>query len=182
LSIQRRTARVRNVVRSPADVLLFARMLGWAAALPLLKRRMALPKLVEIAVPEVRADADRRPETVIAFSRWVYRIPGFRDNCLEKSLLTYRYLPADGGRYRLVLGVRASKAEGPPGHAWLTIDGVPVHDTSESLADLVPILAFDSAGRRETPESGGRTAPRTGDGDQRGEQPEDEREGSPDPR
>jgi hypothetical protein len=157
-------------------------MLGWAAALPLLKRRMALPKLVEIAVPEVRADADRRPETVIAFSRWVYRIPGFRDNCLEKSLLTYRYLPADGGRYRLVLGVRASKAEGPPGHAWLTIDGVPVHDTSESLADLVPILAFDSAGRRETPESGGRTAPRTGDGDQRGEQPEDEREGSPDPR
>jgi hypothetical protein len=157
-------------------------MLGWAAALHLLKRRMALPKLVEIAVPEVRADADRRPETVIAFSRWVYRIPGFRDNCLEKSLLTYRYLPADGGRYRLVLGVRASKAEGPPGHAWLTIDGDPVHDTSESLADLVPILAFDSAGRRETPESGGRTAPRTGDGDQRGEQPEDEREGSPDPR
>jgi hypothetical protein len=157
-------------------------MLGWAAALPLLKRRMALPKLVEIAVPEVRADADRRPETVIAFSRWVYRIPGFRDNCLEKSLLTYRYLPADGGRYRLVLGVRASEAEGPPGHAWLTIDGVPVHDTSESLADLVPILAFDSAGRRETPESGGRTAPRTGDGEQRGEQPEDEREGSPDPR
>lgn len=170
------------MVRSPADVLLFARMLGWAAALPLLKRRMALPKLVETAVPEVRADADRRPETVIAFSRWVYRIPGFRDNCLEKSLLTYRYLPADGGRYRLVLGVRASEAEGPPGHAWLTIDGVPVHDTSESLADLVPILAFDSAGRREAPESGGRTAPRAGDGDQRGEQPEDEREGSPDPR
>jgi hypothetical protein len=157
-------------------------MLGWAAALPLLKRRMALPKLVETAVPEVRADADRRPETVIAFSRWVYRIPGFRDNCLEKSLLTYRYLPADGGRYRLVLGVRASEAEGPPGHAWLTIDGVPVHDTSESLADLVPILAFDSAGRREAPESGGRTTPRTGDGDQRREQPEDEREGSPDPR
>lgn len=170
------------MVRSPADVLLFARMLGWAAALPLLKRRMALPKLVETAVPEVRADADRRPETVIAFSRWVYRIPGFRDNCLEKSLLTYRYLPADGGRYRLVLGVRASEAEGPPGHAWLTIDGVPVHDTSESLADLVPILAFDSAGRREAPESGGRTTPRTGDGDQRREQPEDEREGSPDPR
>ena len=87
-----------------------------------------------------------------------------------------------GAGYRLVLGVRASEAEGPPGHAWLTIDGVPVHDTSESLADLVPILAFDSAGRREAPESGGRTAPRTGDGDQRGEQPEDEREGSPDPR
>ncbi len=179
MSIQRRTARVRNVVRSPADVLLFARMLGWAAALPVLKRRMPLPKLVETAVPEARADTERRPETVIAFSRWVYRIPGFRDNCLEKSLLTYRYLPADGGRYRLVLGVRASETEGPPGHAWLTIDGVPVHDTAESLADLVPILAFDSAGRREDMESGGRTAPRTGNGDQRGDEPEEEREGPP---
>lgn len=181
MSIQRRAARVRNVVRSPADVLLFARMLGWAVALPILKRRMPLPKLVQTAVPDARADVERRPETVIAFSRWVYRIPGFRDNCLEKSLLTYRYLPADGGRYRLVLGVRASEAEGPPGHAWLTIDGVPVHDSSESLAGLVPILAFDSAGRREEVGSGGRTAPRTGDGDQRGEQSEDQRKGSPDP-
>jgi hypothetical protein len=180
LRIQRHTARVRNIVRSPADALLFARMLGWAAALPVLKRRMPLPKLVETAAPEARVVANRRPETVIAFSRWVYRIPGLRDNCLEKSLLTYRYLPADGGRYRLVLGVRASEAEGPPGHAWLTIDGVPVHDTDQSLADLVPIIAFDSAGRREEVESGGRTAARAGDGEQRGEQPEEQREGSPD--
>ena len=156
-------------------------MLGWAAALPVLKRRMPLPKLVETAVPEARPEGGRRPETVIAFSRWVYRIPGFRDNCLEKSLLTYRYLPDDGGRYRLVLGVRVSEADGPPGHAWLTIDGVPVHDTDESLAGLVPIIAFDSSGRREEVGSAGRAATGARDRDQSGEEPEDEGEGPPDP-
>ena len=181
MSVRRRVARVRKVVRGPADVVLFARMLGWAAALPVLKRRMPLPKLVETAVPAERAGPARRPETVVALSRWVYRIPGLRDNCLEKSLLTYRYLPADSGRYRLVLGVRTSEAEGPPGHAWLTIDGTPVHDTPESLADLVPILAFDSAGQREEVGSTRRSAPSSRDRHERREESEQEREGAPDP-
>lgn len=179
MTIARRAARLRNVVRKPADVLLFARMLGWAAALPVLKRRMPLPKLVEAAVPEERADASRRPETVIAFSRWVYRLPGFRDNCLEKSLLTYRYLPADGGRYRLVLGVRRSEAEGPPGHAWLTIDGMPVHDSAESLAGLVPILAFDSAGRREEVDSAGMPSAGAPRRDEGGAEPQEQRDRPP---
>ena len=182
MTARKRVARVRNVVRGPAEVVLFARMLGWAAALPVLKRRMPLPKLVETAVPEERAGAGRRPETVIALSRWVYRIPGFRDNCLEKSLLTYRYLPAEAGRYLLVLGVRTSEGDGPPGHAWLTIDGVPVHDTDESLADLVPILAFDSTGRREEVGSARTAAARAEEGDESLGQPEEKREGSPDPR
>jgi hypothetical protein len=179
LTLERRAARLKNVVRSPADVLLFARMLGWAAALPVLKRRMALPRLVEASVPDERAEDSRRPETVIAFSRWVYRIPGLRDNCLEKSLLTYRYLPSNGGLYRLVLGVRGSEAEGPPGHAWLTIDGVPVHDSAESLADLVPIIAFDSAGRREEVGSTERAAARAPKRDERRAEPEEKREGAP---
>ena len=51
--------------------------------------------------------------------------------------------------YRLVLGVRRSEAEGALGHAWLTIDGAPVHDSPETLADLVPIVVFDGEGRRE---------------------------------
>jgi len=149
VTLRRRVARVRNVVRRPGDVVLFARMVGWAAALPVLKRRMSLPRLVETARPVSRTSA--RPETVVALARWVYRIPGFRDNCLEKSLLTYRYLPAGPNAYRLVLGVRRSKAEGPPGHAWLTIDGEPVHDSPATLADLVPIVVFDGEGHREEP-------------------------------
>jgi len=151
LSSAERIARFRNVVQRPSDAALFVRMLGWAAVLPILKRRMALPRLVETARPASRAHA--RPETVIALARWVYRVPGFTDNCLEKSILTYRYLPAGPNSYKLVLGVRRAESEGPPGHAWLTIDGEPVHDTAEALADLVPIVVFDGEGRRE-PASG----------------------------
>lgn len=159
MTVRRRVARLRNVVRRPSDAALFVRMLGWAAALPVLKRRMPLSRLVETARPAGRTDA--RPETVIALARWVYRVPGLRDNCLEKSLLTYRYLPEADSSYRLVLGVRRSDAGGPPGHAWLTIDGTPVHDTPEALADLVPILVFDGKGRRE-PVSG--ASPANGEG------------------
>jgi hypothetical protein len=147
MTVRRRAARLRNVVRRPSDAALFVRMLGWAAALPVLKRRMSLPRLVETARPAARTDA--RPETVIALARWVYRLPGLRDNCLEKSLLTYRYLPEANSSYRLVLGVRPNEAAGAPGHAWLTIDGAPVHDAPETLADLVPILVFDGEGRRQ---------------------------------
>ena len=147
MSIDRRVARMRAVVRRPGDVVLFARMVGWAATLPVLKRRMSLTRLVETARPKARTSA--RPETVIALASWVYRLPGFRDNCLEKSLVTYRYLPAGPNEYRLVLGVRRAEAEGPPGHAWLTMDGRPVHDTPAALVDLVPILSFDEEGRRE---------------------------------
>jgi hypothetical protein len=147
MTVRRRATRLRSVVRRPSDAALFIRMLGWVAALPILKRRMPLPRLVESARPAARTDA--RPETVIALARWVYRVPGLRDNCLEKSLLTYRYLPQANSSYRLVLGVRKRDADGPPGHAWLTIDDTPVHDTPEALADLVPILVFDGQGRRE---------------------------------
>ena len=147
MTVRRRVARLRNVVRRPSDAALFLRMLGRAAALPVLKRRMPLPRLVETARPASRTDA--RPETVIALARWVYRVPGFRDNCLEKSLLTYRYLPAGEHSYRLMLGVRRNEGDEAPGHAWLTIDGAPVHDSREALADLVPILVFDGEGRRQ---------------------------------
>jgi hypothetical protein len=136
-------------MRRPADVWLFARMVAWAALLPLVKRRVSLMRLVEAAAPSKHRPTAASADTVIVLSRWVYRLPLLRDNCLEKSLLTYHYLPPDGGRYRLVLGYRGVEADLPPGHAWLTVDDIPVHDTEATLADLVPVLAFDGAGRRE---------------------------------
>jgi Transglutaminase-like superfamily len=145
-----RVRRARRVIRRPADAWLFARMVAWAALLPLVKRRVSLVRLVEAAAPARHNPTTASADTVIALSRWVYRLPLLRDNCLEKSLLTYRYLPPDGGgRYRLVLGFRGTESDAPPGHAWLTVDDVPVHDTDATLMDLVPVLAFDGTGRRE---------------------------------
>ena len=103
----------------------------------------------------------------------MYRIPVFRDNCLEKSLLTFHYLPpGERGGYRLVLGFRGLDRKAPPGHAWLTVDGVPVHDTPESLADLTPLVSFDESGRRLDPSgSEGMAALGASGGDDGGPEP-----------
>jgi hypothetical protein len=151
MSFGRRATRFRSVVRSPSDAWLLVRMLGWAATLPLAKRRVPLIHLVERAAPARNDHPARNAELAVALARWVYRIPVFRDNCLEKSLLTFHYLPADERGYRLVLGFRGVDRKAPPGHAWLTVDGVPVHDTPESLAGLTPLVSFDESGRRRDP-------------------------------
>jgi len=148
-------------------------------ALPVLKRRRPLTRLVE-ASAERRSPANSSPsiETVITVARWIYRLPAFRDNCLERSLLTYRYLPESASRYQLVLGVRRGD-EGPPGHAWLTVDDVPVHDSPQSLAHLVPILAFDAAGRRNTELERAPAAARAPESQERGPEPKHEPQGPP---
>jgi hypothetical protein len=129
-------------------MLLALRMLFWAALLPALKRVLPLPRLVALMVPRHRhAAAGRRVDVVVTLARWAYKTGALRDNCLERSLITYRYLPAGNEDARLVLGVRHGD-DGPPGHAWLTLQGVAVHDTEATLKGLVPVLAFDLDGNR----------------------------------
>jgi hypothetical protein len=158
MSISNRVTRFRSVVRSPADLWLLARMLCWATALPVAKRRVPLIELVERAAPSRNEHPARNAELAVALARWVYRIPVFRDNCLEKSLLTFHYLPAGERGYRLVLGFRSTARDAPPGHAWLTVDGIPVHDTPRSLAGLTPLVSFDESGRRLDPSGSERLA------------------------
>ena len=187
MTIGRRGARFRSVVRSPSDAWLLARMLGWAAALPVAKRRVPLIDLVERAAPARNRHPARNAELAVALARWVYRIPLFRDNCLEKSLLTFHYLPAGERGYRLVLGFRGVAREAPPGHAWLTVDGVPVHDSPESLAGLTPLVSFDESGRRRDPLGSERTpALGAAGGDESGPEPGEQGErtedtGEPEP-
>src|SRR5206468_6147077 len=143
-----RFSRLRTVVSGPSEALLATRMLLWAALLPGLKRILPLPRLVSLMAPAHRRAADeKRSAAVVTLARWVYKTGALRDNCLERSLITYRYLPAGNEGSRLLLGVRKGD-KGPPGHAWLTLRGVPVHDSEESLENLVPIVAFDLEGRR----------------------------------
>jgi hypothetical protein len=37
------------------------------------------------------------------------------------------------------------------GHAWVVVDGRPIHDAPEFLEDLVPFIAFDADGRPVEP-------------------------------
>jgi len=149
-----RASRIRAVVSGPSELWLAGRMLFWAALLPVLKRTTPLPRLVSVMTPgHRRAPDERRSAVVVTLARWTYKTGALRDNCLERSLITYRYLPAGNEDSRLVLGVRRGD-DGPPGHAWLTIRGEAVHDTEATLEKFVPIVAFDLDGRRcPVPES-----------------------------
>jgi hypothetical protein len=148
MSLAHRFSRVRALVSGPGDLWLSTRMAAWAAMLPVLKRAMPLTRLVSLMAPGHRhAPDEHRLVFVVTVSRWLYRTRALRDNCLERSLITYRYLPAGDEESRLVLGIRKGE-NGPPGHAWLTLRGEPVHDSAVTLDGLVPVVAFDLDGRR----------------------------------
>lgn len=135
--------------RRPYDYVLAARMFPWALALPLLKYALPLHRLVRLMwcgegeQPHSRQELER----VVAVARGLYRRPRLtrRDNCLEKSLLTYRFLSARGGNAGLVVGVHRTAGLGD-GHVWATLDGRPVHDSPNAIAEYIPVAAFGKGG------------------------------------
>jgi hypothetical protein len=164
-----RSARLRAVLGSPADLLLFARLVAWAAALPILKRTRSVTRLVALMTPPESQRSNARIErNAITLSRWIYRAPFVPDNCLERSLLAYRYLVRDSREHRLYLGIRTEEG-GYPGHAWLTVDDVPVHEPDESLEAYVPLVVFDGYGQViSTSARAPRGASRPANGEERG--------------
>jgi hypothetical protein len=146
---RRHASSLRRAVSTPSDALLLARMLGWSAVLPLAKRRLPLPRLVRLMHPRrhaSRRDPDREA-AIASLAAWVFktRPPGARDNCLERSLVVYRYLLCAGARPELVMGV-ARGMEEVYGHAWVTLDGRAVHDSPAMLAGFEPICVAKSDG------------------------------------
>ena len=164
-----RGARLHEVLGSPANLFLLARLLAWAAALPILKRTRSVTRLVALMTPAESQRSNARIErNAITLSRWIYRAPFVPDNCLERSLLAYRYLVRDSREHRLYLGIRADEG-GYPGHAWLTVDGVPVHEPDESLEGYVPLVVFDGYGKVVSASARApRRSSRPADGEDRG--------------
>lgn len=145
-----RIRRAAGAVRSPADALLAVRMLGWALVLPVLKRALPLEQLVRLLAGRHRAAA-REPateRTIITLARSVHRAVGLgrRDNCLERSLIAFRYLSAVHADPVLVVGARTGET-GLEGHVWLTVDGSPVHDSAPKVDRYVPVTVFCADGR-----------------------------------
>lgn len=138
----------RRVLTSPRAAFLLVRMALWAGVLPLLKFGIPLARLVRLASPRrPRAHRDpAREEEVIALARALYRRDRrTRDKCLERGLVTYRFLVSAGAAPWLHVGMRREE-KSMTGHVWVTLDGEPVHDSRALLADLVPVLVFNSAG------------------------------------
>jgi hypothetical protein len=147
--IRRHASRLRSSVSTPSDAWLLARVLGWSLVLPIAKRALPLPRLLRLMRSRKRT-TQRDPEreaAIVSLAAWVFktRPPGARDNCLERGLVAYRYLSRAGACPELVIGV-AKGLEGVHGHAWVTVDGRPVHDLPATLAGFEPILVVKSDG------------------------------------
>jgi Transglutaminase-like superfamily len=141
---------LREAIHGPSEVWLGMRMIMWSAILPALKHLVPLHVLTRWMWPRRRVTT--RPERVVAITfiaRRIYRVRPFlrRDNCLERSLLTYRFLAMEGMQPSLVVGARKSD-EQIRGHAWVTLDGQPLMDGHQKVDQFTPITEFGAGGSR----------------------------------
>jgi hypothetical protein len=127
-------------------------MVSWSLVLPMLKFALPLPRLVSMMSSRRRNARDPAREARVAeLVRLLYRARALTgsDNCLERSLIAYRYLGAAGADPIVVVGMRPG--ESVEGHVWLTVDGAPVVDAAGALEAFVPVVRFDASGKRLGP-------------------------------
>ena len=129
--------------------LLAVRMLPWALAVPVLKRRLPAPRLVRLfAAGRARPRRPAREQAIAQATWWASRVQvrRFPDNCLERSLLTYRYLGLAGAEPHLLMGVGREDGE-MIGHAWVTTDGAAVHEFDDPRGRYGRLIEFGPDGR-----------------------------------
>jgi hypothetical protein len=95
-------------------------------------------------------DATRETEVVALLER-LYRygrVPR-RHNCLERSLIMYRYLSELNAAPTLVVAIKRQGC-GVHGHAWVVVDGRPLGEHADILDGFEPLAAFGAAGEMQT--------------------------------
>lgn len=125
-------------------------MACWRIAVPALKWLLPLPRLARLMWSR-RSRPTRDPvreQRIVALSEALCGPHGGRilDNCLERSLVSYRFLSQAGAEPELAFGVAKESAESIPGHAWVRLDGEPVHDSPGSLERFEEMGAFGPGG------------------------------------
>jgi hypothetical protein len=130
----------------PSEAWLALRVMGWMVFLPPLKRMLPLPRLVRLmwAPPQRSARNTASEQRMVALVSRVTRASG--GNCLERSLILYRYLSHAGSQPRLVVGM--ARPDEYLGHVWVTVDGRPLLESAETLSAYAEVTAFGSDGRR----------------------------------
>lgn len=132
------------------DPQLVFRAITWRITLPALKYLMPLPGLVRLMWrrphgPVCGSDARRR-DRVQSVQR-LFAEGGrllISRNCLERSLVAYRFLAEGGASPHLVMGVSTGVA-GVNGHVWIELEDRPFADTG--TGGFTPIVAFGAAGQ-----------------------------------
>ncbi|MDP9280272.1 MAG: lasso peptide biosynthesis B2 protein [Gemmatimonadota bacterium] len=134
----------RETFASRSNVLLALRMSGWVLGLPFAKRLVPIERLARMMWRD--GARERLPQRELFTMRLACRLTRFSgSNCLDRSLILYRYLAGAGASPTLVLGIGK---EGRYGHAWILVDGVAVADSDAELERYEGIVAFGAWGRR----------------------------------
>jgi hypothetical protein len=147
-SFRGRLRTLRKHVRSPSDALLAVRLLGWRLALAVLKRTVPIETLVRLmATPGGRSTRDTR--RIVELVNWLYAPRRNRElgNCLDRSLVLYRFLSRNEPGTRLVLGMRRGSSE-LEGHAWVIAGDRAIGATPANAGGFVPLATFAADGRR----------------------------------
>jgi hypothetical protein len=149
-------ARARTEVSGPREAALAVRMSMWCVALRILKHVLPLPRLVALVrrEPGVLPRVRREEARIVTLARWTSRAVQWSPHgpCLERALVTYRYLTAMGAGPVLVIGVVPGERtiNGSRGHAWVTVDGTPVDASDDALEGFATLIAFGPDGRPVT--------------------------------
>lgn len=99
------------------------RLMMWLMALGVLKRVVSLPTLAQWVWREPRRLARRHAADIASTVLRAGALAGTPDaDCLQRSLVLYRELSAEGLGPVLSVGF-ASGAAGLKGHAWVTVEG-----------------------------------------------------------
>jgi hypothetical protein len=132
------------------DLLLAMRMLGWRISIGPLKVLLPLPRLVRLMhkSTDARDRCAAREVRIVSLSHRLCRGRLREGSCLERSLLTYRFLSEAGAEPTLVVAVRQGN-DTLEWHAWVTRDRRPVQETDESLSGYLPVLIFGPRGTLE---------------------------------
>ena len=144
-------ARIRRLharIQSPSDAFLVARLLGWRLAVPVLKRALPIDRLIRL-MRSGSPDAAGESHRIIEFVDWIYapRREPEPGNCLDRSLVLYRFLSANEPGAQLVLGIRRESGALEV-HAWVIVGGHPLGAVPPRGERFVPLAAFDAQGRR----------------------------------
>jgi hypothetical protein len=145
-------------VREPATGWLVMRMLAWRAALPVMERVVPLPTLVRLMGCHFRVrDRNGQAQRIVELAERVFNASSSGQNCLARSMVTYRYLSKTSVEPQLVIAFRKGAAP-VLGHAWVTVDAMPIHDSPQMLDEFEPLVVFSSAGRVHSPDPGNNIA------------------------
>jgi hypothetical protein len=146
---RRRLRVLAECIEGPADVWLALRMLGWRLVLPGLKWTLPLPRLVRLmwSSAEPGAASVERLDRIATLARGLSgpRGAGALDNCLERSLLTYRFLSKAGAKPELVVGFSES-GTALRGHAWVTLENRELRGQDEPPEEFKTLVSFGRGG------------------------------------